>query len=189
VSLDARSAELVHALEAVTPIDATERADVASTIELVVSTDAPFAEHAQADHVTASTFAVSTGGVLLHRHRRLGLWLQPGGHVDGDERPTDAALRELTEETGVVAVHLDPPCLVHVAVHDTPWGHRHFDCRWLVRATSTVLAPAAGESDAVQWLLPAAALARCEPSLVVGLGKALDVARRDRLAEVASWPP
>jgi hypothetical protein len=72
-------------------------------------------------------------------------------------------------------------------VHDTPWGHRHFDCRWLVRVTSTSLAPQPGESEEVRWLLPDEALARCEPGLVVGLAKALDAARRDHLAEVAGW--
>ena len=36
--------------------------------------------------MTASTFAVSALGVVLHRHRRLGLWLQPGGHVEAARR-------------------------------------------------------------------------------------------------------
>jgi 8-oxo-dGTP pyrophosphatase MutT (NUDIX family) len=38
--------------------------------------------------------------VLLHRHRKLGLWLQPGGHIELDEHPWQAMAHELQEETG-----------------------------------------------------------------------------------------
>lgn len=49
----------------------------------------------------ATVFVVWRGSLLLHRHRKLGLWLPPGGHVDPDEIPDDAAVREVLEETGV----------------------------------------------------------------------------------------
>ncbi len=44
---------------------------------------------------------VFEGKVLLHRHRKLGTWLPPGGHIEKDELPDDAAVREVGEETGV----------------------------------------------------------------------------------------
>ncbi|MBI4944270.1 MAG: NUDIX domain-containing protein [Actinobacteria bacterium] len=43
----------------------------------------------------------STGRVLLVRHRRAGLWLPPGGHVEPGEHPADAARREVVEELAV----------------------------------------------------------------------------------------
>lgn len=49
----------------------------------------------------ATTFVVWNGGVLLHRHKRLGLWLPCGGHVEPNELPDDAAVRETLEESGV----------------------------------------------------------------------------------------
>lgn len=41
--------------------------------------------------------------VLLIEHKKLGVWLCPGGHVEPNERPDEAALRELKEEMGLAA--------------------------------------------------------------------------------------
>lgn len=49
----------------------------------------------------ATVFVAWRGSVLLHRHPKLGMWLPPGGHVEPDEVPDDAAVREVLEETGV----------------------------------------------------------------------------------------
>jgi len=49
----------------------------------------------------ATTFVVWQGKVLLHHHAKLGRWLPPGGHVEANELPDDAAIREVLEETGV----------------------------------------------------------------------------------------
>jgi 8-oxo-dGTP pyrophosphatase MutT (NUDIX family) len=187
VSGDPRAEALVEALKGLEPIDERERDDVTAIVALLCEPGRPFDEDTS-DHVTASAFAVSELGIVLHRHRRLGIWVQPGGHIDPGEAPAAAALRELAEETGLAAVHLDPPALVHVSVHPGPLGHRHYDCRWLVAATTTTIAPQAGESSEVRWFAPEDALVGCEPDLTVGLAKALDAARRRRLHAVASWP-
>lgn len=52
-------------------------------------------------HFTATTFVVRDGKVLLHLHGKQKLWLPPGGHIERDELPQEAAVREIEEETGL----------------------------------------------------------------------------------------
>ncbi|MCH7810994.1 MAG: NUDIX domain-containing protein, partial [Chloroflexi bacterium] len=53
-------------------------------------------------HFTATAFVVRGEATILHWHRRLAQWLPPGGHIEQDEEPAEAALREVREETGLV---------------------------------------------------------------------------------------
>jgi 8-oxo-dGTP pyrophosphatase MutT (NUDIX family) len=52
-------------------------------------------------HFTVAVFVVWEGKVLLHFHRKLEMWLPPGGHIERDELPDQAAVREVLEETGL----------------------------------------------------------------------------------------
>ena len=50
---------------------------------------------------TVATFVVHEGKVLLLRHAKLGKWLPPGGHIEPNELPDEAAVREVWEEAGI----------------------------------------------------------------------------------------
>lgn len=50
---------------------------------------------------TAGGFLVHDHKVLLVKHKKLGFWLAPGGHLEAGELPHQAAEREVFEETGV----------------------------------------------------------------------------------------
>jgi 8-oxo-dGTP pyrophosphatase MutT (NUDIX family) len=52
-------------------------------------------------HFTVAVFVVKDGKILLHFHRKLRMWLLPGGHIEKDELPDDAAVREVFEEAGL----------------------------------------------------------------------------------------
>lgn len=126
----------------------------------------PFDEHADPTHVTSSAVVTSDAGVLLHRHKRLGLWLQPGGHIDAGETPADAARREVLEETGLVAGHTsDPPRIVHVDVHAGGRGHTHLDVRYLLHAPAEPPRPPTGESQTVAWFALTEAIAIADAGL------------------------
>src|SRR5439155_68249 len=54
-------------------------------------------------HFTATAFVVDGPRTLLHWHKRLQQWMPPGGHIEADEDPAQAVLREVAEETGLLA--------------------------------------------------------------------------------------
>jgi len=65
-------------------------------------------------HATATVFVLDQRGLgarlLFVRHTKgglAGLWLPPGGHVETDERPDEAAVREVREETGLAVALID----------------------------------------------------------------------------------
>ncbi|PZC45999.1 MAG: 8-oxo-dGTP pyrophosphatase MutT, NUDIX family [Chloroflexi bacterium] len=53
-------------------------------------------------HFTATGFVVNNNSLLLHWHSKVKAWLPPGGHIERNEDPTEALLREVLEETGLV---------------------------------------------------------------------------------------
>jgi 8-oxo-dGTP pyrophosphatase MutT (NUDIX family) len=114
--------------------------------------DRPCDEHADPVHVTASAVVAGERGTLLHLHRRLGRWLQPGGHIDEGETPWDAARRETLEETGLSAGHpSDGPYLLQLDVHEAALGHTHLDMRYLLLGPDADPSPPPEESQDVRW--------------------------------------
>jgi 8-oxo-dGTP pyrophosphatase MutT (NUDIX family) len=163
-------ARLLHALDAHEPGDALEVAAVRRTRRMLEWLRDPFSREGDPTHVTASAIVVDGDGrVLLHRHVRLGIWIQPGGHIEPGEDVVEAAIRETLEETGVMArPRPGAPGILHVDVHQGPLGHVHLDVRSLLVAESAT-APGPG----VVWVDRAAASARADRSLADAL-RALD---------------
>ncbi|AEA12175.1 NUDIX hydrolase [Thermoproteus uzoniensis 768-20] len=58
--------------------------------------------------VVASGILIEDGKALVVYHERLGVWLYPGGHVEPDETPSEAVVREFQEETGLVVEPVGP---------------------------------------------------------------------------------
>ncbi len=156
-------------LAAIEPVDERERRSIELTLARLAEPGSPFDEHASPHHLTASAFVISSRGVILHRHKRLGIWVQPGGHVDAGETPEEAALRETREETGLNGRLALPPRVFHVDVHPGPNAHTHYDLRYVVVSEPDDPAPPAGESPEVYWFDFASAPARAEASLAPAL--------------------
>jgi len=153
------------------PVDPREAQSIRAFVGELGRLDHPFSADADLVHITSSAIVVGPRGVLLHLHRRLGIWLQPGGHIDPGEEPPATALREVTEETGLQGEHAGPggaPMFVHVDVHLGALGHTHLDLRWLISADGEPR-PRAGESRQVRWFGWDEAIEIADPGLVGAL--------------------
>ena len=119
-------------------------------------------------HFTASAIVFDEHQrVLFVHHNKLGQWLYPGGHIDPNEDPAQAALREVLEETGVsaevisdplpgypsVTVHPPPYAILEMQVSDSKIGtHQHIDHVYVLRAISGQLTAQREEVSAARWV-------------------------------------
>ena len=170
---EATVAEILGELALLEPVDEREAVSIARIAAELPSMVDPFSQDRGPLHVTASAVVVHPAGTVLHRHRKLGLWLQPGGHVEAGEHPREAALRECAEETGVVGyVPASHEGLLHVDVHPGPRGHTHLDLRYLIACDAPTIAPAPGESEEVMLLTFDEARALADEGLLGALVRA-----------------
>ena len=110
---------------------------------------------------TATTFVVTGGATLLLWHKKVGTWLPPGGHIDPNELPEEAAVREVEEETGLkvellgarqewarVAVLVRPVCIL---LEDIEPGHQHIDLIYFARVVGGKVRINPRESTQMRW--------------------------------------
>lgn len=117
-----------------------EQAKVALFRELLADPQDPFRRERLAGHFTASCWLVDRTGarVLLTHHRKLGMWLQLGGHADGEHDLVRVALREAEEESGLSGLRIAPDIFDldrhWIPEHKGVPAHWHYDVRYVVHA-------------------------------------------------------
>jgi 8-oxo-dGTP pyrophosphatase MutT (NUDIX family) len=153
----------VRSLLELAPADAEEAGDRDRIVAFVRRHERPFDRAIREGHLTGSAITVSADGsrVLLLHHRKLGRWLQPGGHGDpGETTGEQVALREALEESGIegLTLHARAPRPLDVDVHDIPArgaepAHQHLDLRYLVVAPESArLLPELAELNEIRWV-------------------------------------
>jgi 8-oxo-dGTP pyrophosphatase MutT (NUDIX family) len=159
---------LLDALDAYLLRHPGERETVLRLREFVVAHPDCFERSLQSPgHVTGSAWIVAPGSdaVLLTHHRKLDLWVQLGGHADGDPDVVAVARREGLEESGLPSLApVDPlddgtsavPVPFDLDIHRIPARrdepeHLHFDVRYAFRApTRSVVV--SDESHDLAWV-------------------------------------
>ena len=114
---------------------------VQAFVELLEDTLDPFRRERLAGHFTSGAWLVSADGerILMTHHRKLGRWLQLGGHADGERDMGQVALKEAQEESGLSGLTVEGEAIFDLDRHWIPErkevpGHWHYDVRYVVRA-------------------------------------------------------
>ena len=100
-----------------------------------------FSRELAVGHITGSAWILDSTGTraLLTHHKKLDIWVQLGGHADGDCDVEQVAYREAIEESGLAGLQFVAQELFDIDIHRIPArgheaAHYHYDCRFLFRA-------------------------------------------------------
>jgi len=141
------------------PVDVREQAFHAR-LRLLLDSPAPFSRRQFAPgHLTASAFVLSpeADALLLILHKKLGIWVQPGGHVEATDVSLEAAARrEVAEEVGLELPGGVTGAIFDIDIHPIPArkdeaAHEHFDVRFCYRAATRAIR-ASDEVSASSWV-------------------------------------
>jgi 8-oxo-dGTP pyrophosphatase MutT (NUDIX family) len=141
------------------PLGPEEASAVMETIALIEGHEDFLLRTCLPGHLTGSAWIVSADRqrTLLTLHRKLGKWLQLGGHADGDPDLLAVALREAREESGLGRIGVASAALFDVDRHWIPAhggepGHWHHDLRFMLVADPAEPLVVSSESRELAWV-------------------------------------
>lgn len=110
-------------------------------------------------HITCSCWLINKDGTkaVLLKHKKLNMWLQPGGHADGDKNTLFVAIKEAKEETNIHNIEAVSEDIFDLDIHKIPEHkgvpeHYHYDVRYLLRVTSDEKGFISDESEDILWI-------------------------------------
>ena len=116
---------------------------------------------------TVEAFVVHNNRVILIFHKQLQKWLPLGGHIELDEDPEEALLREIKEESGLkIEVLAEKPNVQfegkkllytpsYLDIHDISPTHRHIGLVYFAKAMSDEIRLAPNEHEQIRWFTEA----------------------------------
>ncbi len=159
---DQPRAHLMELIGAIEPWDDLERTHLETAMRWVAS-EAPVYRVRRPDvpamHLVSYFVVLDDlrGQVLLVAHRKAGLWLPAGGHVEPGEDPWAAVVRECCEELGIEAVASpitgELPLFLTVTRTRGQGAHTDVSLWYLLNADADAIGSYdQGEFDAIRWL-------------------------------------
>ncbi len=147
------------------PFDEHEKIDKEIIKKEILENPNIINKNCEIGHITGSALVIDSFNkkVLLHKHKKLGIWLQFGGHFDYELNPLEVAIRESKEESGLddlkavsylsnINIPIDIEMQKIKEKFPKP-GHFHADFRYLLNTNSPENVKALdGESDDFWWL-------------------------------------
>lgn len=136
-----------------------EGATIKRFLDFVEKEAGCFERSTPSGHVTGSAWIASPDGkrVLLTHHRKLDLWLQLGGHADGDPDVLGVAYKEAREESGIDEFEQVSPGIFDLDIHAIPARknepeHFHYDVRYFLRSVRSTDYTVSPESHDLRWV-------------------------------------
>ena len=118
-----------------------------------------FKRSLETGHITASAFLLNQNEnkALLMHHTKLDLWVQLGGHCDGNPNVLSVAIKEAQEESGITKIMPMSTEIFDIDIHRIPENkkekaHDHYDVRFLLKAAGNEPLVQNGESKELRWI-------------------------------------
>lgn len=137
--------------------DKNEEKCVKDTLQFLKASSNCFDRSNLSGHITAGGLVCDKkGNVLLNHHKKTGLWLQFGGHCDGDSDCFNVAKREIFEESGISDLNLGKDGIFDVAIMKIPHiknepAHLHYDINFLFFVNESDF-KVSNESIEIKWV-------------------------------------
>lgn len=150
---------LTKLLENYFPEDSAERDYKNTILDFLLQYPDAFERSLEVGHITASAWLINKDNTkaLLTHHRKLDMWIQLGGHCDGNTDVLAVALKEAQEESGIM--HIEPVRydIFDIGVHLIPENkkekaHYHYDVRFLLQVMSDEDFVVSDESHSLTWI-------------------------------------
>jgi 8-oxo-dGTP pyrophosphatase MutT (NUDIX family) len=134
-----------------------EHATINKIVQFVKHNEHCFERTNLEGHITGSAFITyKNNRILLMHHKKLDIWVQPGGHSDGDPNTLNVALREGEEETGLQDLYAVSDDIFDIDIHQIPErkqepAHLHYDIRFLLKTDHPESIIINHESNQLRW--------------------------------------
>ena len=150
---------LIELLKNYFPLSEEEKKYKIRMLDFIIKHDNCFDRSLESGHITASAWLLNkkASHVLLMHHTKLNIWVQLGGHCDGDFNPLAVAIKEASEESGLSSIVPVQEKIFDIDIHLIPENknqkpHYHYDIRFLLKVENNEEIQPNHESKELRWV-------------------------------------